>query len=536
MAYRWPTALPAAGQFLSALSLSVINGTTTANLGWATPILPLAVQGNCTNPLTGGTYLPAWLGAGPSITVGCSSLFQQTGTKFIGILNTNPSKALDVSGEINARSWYDIGFPETPVLTIGPLVTFADGNLFVGIGAGSNANIPNGQDTLVGYQSGFTATGANNTLSGYQAGYGNTPSVPNSGSYNTFTGYWSGYFNTTGSYNTFSGTYSGRSNTTGAGNTFSGHASGDDNQSGGGNSFYGYYSGLFNNDGGNNTCLGSITCETNVSGSGNTVVGAGAGGNFRGSNNIFVGNNAGLNDYYNYPIGSDGNIYVGSKGCTSGFGCYESNIIRVGNLLDTSFTQQNKVYFEPILANPTSGQPLVSINMTTGQLGIQGSSRRFKEQIADMGDASSKLFDLRPVTFFYKPQYDDGSHHLQYGLIAEEVAKVYPEMVAYDKDGQPFTVLYQMLAPMLLKEFQKEHSVVMAQQTEVQTLREQTKVQQQQMLAQQQEIEGLKSQLQLQNAAFQERLSRLESLVTTQMQTATDKPAPAAILAIGGTN
>jgi Glu-tRNA(Gln) amidotransferase subunit E-like FAD-binding protein len=63
---------------------------------------------------------------------------------------------------------------------------------------------------------------------------------------------------------------------------------------------------------------------------------------------------------------------------------------------------------------------------------------------------------LRPVNFFYKPEYDDGSHLLQYGLIAEEVAKVYPEMVAYDHDGQILTVKYQLLAPMLLNEIQKQ--------------------------------------------------------------------------------
>lgn len=59
---------------------------------------------------------------------------------------------------------------------------------------------------------------------------------------------------------------------------------------------------------------------------------------------------------------------------------------------------------------------------SNGQLGTRTSSRRFKDDITDMGTASSKLFHLRPVTFFYKPQYDDGSHLLQYGLIAEEVA------------------------------------------------------------------------------------------------------------------
>ena len=73
-----------------------------------------------------------------------------------------------------------------------------------------------------------------------------------------------------------------------------------------------------------------------------------------------------------------------------------------------------------------------------------------------MGDRSSKLFQLRPVTFFYKPQYDDGSHALQYGLIAEEVAKIYPEMVGFDKEGQPASVKYQSLAPMLLNEVQKQ--------------------------------------------------------------------------------
>jgi len=84
------------------------------------------------------------------------------------------------------------------------------------------------------------------------------------------------------------------------------------------------------------------------------------------------------------------------------------------------------------------------------------SSLRFKEQVADMGDSSDKLLQLRPVTFLYKPEYDDGSHALQYGLIAEEVAKLYPEMVAYDKDGQPSGIKYQSLVPMLLNELQKQ--------------------------------------------------------------------------------
>jgi hypothetical protein len=88
-----------------------------------------------------------------------------------------------------------------------------------------------------------------------------------------------------------------------------------------------------------------------------------------------------------------------------------------------------------------------------------------------MGDTSAKLLQLRPVNFFYKPEYDDGSHLLQYGLIAEEVEKVYPEMVAYDSDGKIMTVKYQMLAPMLLNEVQKQDAQLQ-RQTEVNQLQQ----------------------------------------------------------------
>jgi septal ring factor EnvC (AmiA/AmiB activator) len=141
-----------------------------------------------------------------------------------------------------------------------------------------------------------------------------------------------------------------------------------------------------------------------------------------------------------------------------------------------------------------------------------------------MGDSTSALMKLRPVTFLYKPEYSKGDRTLQYGLIAEEVAQVYPELVAYDNDGQPYTVRYQYLTPMLLNELQKEHAVVTAQQQELQT-------QLQQIKTQRQEIDGLKLQLQQQNASLQrknasleERLTKLESYVATQtrVQTASD--------------
>ncbi|HZL66112.1 MAG TPA: tail fiber domain-containing protein, partial [Candidatus Limnocylindrales bacterium] len=105
---------------------------------------------------------------------------------------------------------------------------------------------------------------------------------------------------------------------------------------------------------------------------------------------------------------------------------------------------------------------------------------------------SSALMKLRPVTFLYKPGYDKGPRTLQYGLIAEEVAQVYPDLVAYEPDGKPYTVKYQYLTTMLLNELQKQHAVVAAQR---------------------EEIDSLRNELQLQRADFQQRLTSLEGLI-----------------------
>jgi hypothetical protein len=95
---------------------------------------------------------------------------------------------------------------------------------------------------------------------------------------------------------------------------------------------------------------------------------------------------------------------------------------------------------------------------SNGQLGTVSSSRRYKEGIQDMGDSSNGLMRLRPVTFRYNKPFDDGSKPIQYGLIAEEVAEVYPDLVARSADGQIETVKYQLLDPMLLNELQKQQA------------------------------------------------------------------------------
>jgi Chaperone of endosialidase len=109
-----------------------------------------------------------------------------------------------------------------------------------------------------------------------------------------------------------------------------------------------------------------------------------------------------------------------------------------------------------------------------------------------MGDSTSALMKLRPVTFLYKSEYDKGPRTLQYGLIAEEVAKVYPELVAYDNDGQPYTVRYQYITTMLLNEVQKQYRKAEAEA--------------QVITAQGQKIDEL-----------EQRLSRLESLIPQTM-------------------
>jgi trimeric autotransporter adhesin len=97
-----------------------------------------------------------------------------------------------------------------------------------------------------------------------------------------------------------------------------------------------------------------------------------------------------------------------------------------------------------------------------GQLGIATSSRRYKEDIQDMGDASGGLLRLRPVTFRYKQAYADGSKPIQYGLVAEEVAEAYPDLVVRSADGQIQTVKYQVLDSMLLNELQKQNKTISA--------------------------------------------------------------------------
>ena len=104
-----------------------------------------------------------------------------------------------------------------------------------------------------------------------------------------------------------------------------------------------------------------------------------------------------------------------------------------------------------------SGTTAPVIVSNTGQLGTAASSERFKKNIATMEKSSEAILSLRPVTFHYKTDTQDIP---QFGLIADEVAKVNPALVLPDKDGRPYTVRYDAVNAMLLNEFLKEHRTV----------------------------------------------------------------------------
>jgi hypothetical protein len=128
------------------------------------------------------------------------------------------------------------------------------------------------------------------------------------------------------------------------------------------------------------------------------------------------------------------------------------------------------------ISGATSASGVAVLVNSNGQLGTTTSSRRFKDEVADMGRESDVLMKLRPVAFYYKPEYDD-TRTRQYGLVAEEVAEVAPELVLSDKDGSPQTVRYHFVNAMLLNEVQKQRrqneeqkTIIVRQESRIQDL------------------------------------------------------------------
>jgi polyhydroxyalkanoate synthesis regulator phasin len=212
---------------------------------------------------------------------------------------------------------------------------------------------------------------------------------------------------------------------------------------------------------------------------------------------------------YNIGIGFWGGAYVQSGSYNIDIGnntgtSTDSGTIRIGNSNQSSF------YAAGIDGVTVSSGVPVYIN-SSGQLGTVNSSIRYKEDVHDMADASSAIFLLRPVTYRYKQPYADGSKPIDYGLIAEEVAKVYPDLVVRNADGDIQTVQYQKLTPMLLNELQKQHRLI--EQMEKNAEQQQQTIQL--LQAQQTEtVQALEKRLTALEAA--QPSTRLEARVATQ--------------------
>ena len=208
---------------------------------------------------------------------------------------------------------------------------------------------------------------------------------------------------------------------------------------------------LFHNTLGNdNTATGYDALYSNTTGSYNTALGYGSlyspGNTTTGSSNIAIGYQAGNS----YTGSETGNIDIGSTGAVG-----ESSTIHIGST-------QTATYIAGINGATVASGTAVMVG-ASGQLGTVTSSQRFKDNIADMGDESDLLMKLRPVTFYYKPELDP-THTRQYGLVAEEVAQVAPQLVVFDKDGTPQTVRYHFVNALLLNEVQKQRQLLEEQQ------------------------------------------------------------------------
>lgn len=298
------------------------------------------------------------------------------------------------------------------------------------VGAQALRNNVANQNTAVGFRALFyNTTGTGNTATGWGALFQNRTGPSNTangiqalyrnvfGDSNTAIGYRALFTNYGGSSNTASGWQALASNIYGGQNTATGYNALVNNTNGGFNTATGYAALNDNTSGFENTAVGDHALSSNRSGSGNLVLGAFAGSNVTTANNIIC-------------IG-DGET-----------GANVSNTTWIANVYNVT-TQ-----------NGTTAPVIVSAD---GQLGTVASSERFKKDIATMEKASEAILSLRPVTFHYKT---DTKGTPQFGLVAEEVAKVNPTLVLPDKEGKPYTVRYDAVNAMLLNEFLKEHRKV----------------------------------------------------------------------------
>ena len=283
-----------------------------------------------------------------------------------------------------------------------------------------------------------------------------------SGSFNTATGSGALFGNFVGTNNTANGFQALASNTIGSENTATGSTALQNNQTGSANTANGEQALFSNIAGAVNTANGVQALFGNTTGNSNTAVGFAAG--------------------FNQTTGSS-NVYIGS------------------NMMGTP-GESNACYIASIFGQTSASGIPVLIN-SDNKLGTVTSSERFKEDIKPMGKTSETLFALNPVTFRYKKEIDSAGTS-QFGLVAEDVEKMNPDLVVRDKEGKPYSVRYDQVNAMLLNEFLKEHRRFETLQA---SLAQQQKDFQATFKQQQKQIEALTAGLQKVSAQLQ--LSKL---------------------------
>jgi hypothetical protein len=345
-------------------------------------------------------------------------------------------------------------------------------------GAYPNETTAEGKDALFSLTTGF-----GNTALGFNALNANT-----TGNLNTATGRNALLNNTTGVNNTADGSAALTSNTTGNFNAATGRVALSSNTTGSGNTANGFSSLSSNTTGEQNTASGVAALLNNTTGEGNIALGFGAG------DNLTTG---------------DDNIDIGNLGVAT-----ESNTIRIGeqvavtdpNTGDT-MPAHTRTFIAGISGAAVAGAT-VHVN-GNGQLGVAPSSERFKVEIKPMDKASEVILAFKPVTFRYKRELDPKGIP-QFGLIAEDVVKVNPDLVSRDAHGKVYTVRYEAVNAMLLNEFLKEHRK-MQQQEETITQVKSTMAKQEATIAQQQK------EIKVVTASLKEQASQIEK-VSAQFQ------------------
>jgi hypothetical protein len=349
-------------------------------------------------------------------------------------------------------------------------------------------NTAEGQNALLHLTTGTANTAVgwvsleNVTTASFNTGIGAGTLVLNSGDQNTATGAAALLLNTTGGFNTANGALALLNNTEASGNTANGDSALFSNTTGNSNTATGDRALRSNTAGEVNTATGSLALFSNTTGNFNTAIGDSALENSTtGDFNTALGASAGIN-----VITASNVIAIGNVGADVSDSCF------IGNIRGKTTAQNNAV---PILID------------SAGQLGTMSSSRRFKREIKPMDHTSEAILALNPVTFHYK---SDSTGTPQFGLIAEEVAQVNPDLVVRDENGEIYTVRYEAVNAMLLNEFLKEHRKVQEQEATIAQLKANDAAQLKEIKAlaatlkeQASEIQKVSAQLELQKAAPQ---------------------------------